>query len=81
MELCRSRTWEGAADGVGATFKRTAPVVGSGQDVSNFKQFVQLVSERIKGIQIKVIPSAKDDNLAAEVKENSKPVKGKNYIT
>lgn len=69
---------KGAADGVGATLKRTADrIVSHNQDVSNFQEFSKIVVDEIKGIKITLIPSVTDEELEKKIKLASLPVKGK----
>ena len=68
---------KGAADGVGATLKRTADhVVANEGDVSNIEQFISEVMQRIKGIRIIPVLSVQNEELAGKIKKCSKPVKG-----
>jgi len=70
-----------AADGVGASLKRTCnDHIAHGNDVSNFDEFYACVREKIHGIQIIPIESTEDPQLRREVKENSPEVKDRVYL-
>ncbi len=59
------------------TIKRSCDyIVASGRDISTYDQFVEFIQEEIKGIKIIPFGSSRNAEFEADVKMNSKPVKG-----
>lgn len=68
---------KGPIDGVGATPKRTCDSrVKYGQDVANFQQFQDCVSN-IEGVLIRTVHSVTDAHLVEEANKAAIPVKGR----